>query len=188
VFPYTLTLTGVSGTFSGCVGEVSSPGEVTISQAPDIIIEQTGESICIETENPISVKWHACTDTITLSSGLCFEPAANGCYCVEITDANQCVRSDCYDFITHTQDAIEAGFAFFPNPSAESFSLTIPEHVSLPVEWILYDNAGKTVINGKLDETKSHFKWPEHAVPGNYQMVVKDDDKVYRLSLVRLGK
>lgn len=188
VFPYTLTVVAVSGTYSECIGEPALPDQLTISGSPEIIIQQAGETLCIEADNPLSVKWHACTDTITLATSLCFAPAADGCYCVTITDANGCIKSDCYDFITHIQDAIEAGFTFFPNPSSDAFLLTIPDHISLPVEWILYDNAGKTVSNGKLNERESHFKWPEHAVPGNYQMVIKDDDKAYRLSLVRMGE
>ena len=161
---------------------------ITITGSLDIQIQQVGQALCIDALNPQSVKWYPCADTITLSNGMCFEPSTDGCYCVDVTVMNECTISDCYDFMVNTINATDAGFAFFPNPSAEAFSMRIPGRIQLPLEWNLFDDAGKSIAKGKFEEYQNHFFWPANVTPGHYEMILHSEDRSYRLGLMRVGK
>ncbi|HZV69140.1 MAG TPA: T9SS type A sorting domain-containing protein [Saprospiraceae bacterium] len=168
----TFTIIGVTGSEDLCTGTILGDNFVIIAHAHDPIpvISITADTLLCAPDNMLSYNWHECDSTITIATTQCFTPPASGCYCVEVLSFEGCMAFACFDFVVATNEpSFKNGISVFPNPTPGHLAVRLPENISLPVEWNLYNVHGIKHENGIITEPESSLHL-EKLTPGVYLM------------------
>ena len=75
----------------------------------------------------------------------------------------------------------------YPKPTKGKLSVSLNLNSDSDVEFILFDTRGKVVFNEKLQSQigfQLHTLNIEELINGNYQLVIKANDKVFREQIV----
>jgi hypothetical protein len=90
----------VQDSSASCFGSIiHDSAYVYLYQKPEIVIVQTGNTLCIEPLG-FAYNWTNCSTPATISPGRCFTPDSSGCYCAYVhTPVIGCFDSECIDFV-----------------------------------------------------------------------------------------
>ncbi|MGB4846446.1 MAG: T9SS type A sorting domain-containing protein [Saprospiraceae bacterium] len=170
----TFTLLSVYGFEDLCPGSIIGNNSVIIdySPAPAPVIEESSTMLCANS-NMSAYHWYECDSTITLSNTQCFTPSVSGCYCVEIFTLDSCTSIMCTDFVVAVNEVMDdSAISLFPNPTLDKLQITLPEDISLPVNWNLLDQLGIKHLSGVIHSTSSRLDM-ENIPPGVYFLEMK---------------
>ncbi|MGB3076793.1 MAG: T9SS type A sorting domain-containing protein, partial [Chitinophagales bacterium] len=170
----TFTLLSVYGFEDICPGSIIGNNTVIIDYSPahTPVIEENNNMLCANS-NMLAYHWYACDSMTTLSISQCFTPSASGCYCVEIFTIDSCTSITCTDFVVAIDEARDDSvISIFPNPTRDQLQINLPQNISFPVNWSLYDPQGIEYENGIISAKESNINL-ETLNPGVYFMKLK---------------
>lgn len=136
---YTVTVTS-----GGCSTTANLSVTVVPSAAPTIT--QSNDTLYCSAAS--SYQWYYNGNPISGATDPYYVPTQSGTYAVVVTDANGCPSEQASITVTivATQVAIEAGWAFYPNPSRGLLRVQRPEGQSGDYQVWVCDAAGKALL------------------------------------------
>lgn len=165
-----------------------SSATVLLHPYPTASIFQNTNTLCAFPSGMAGYGWYSCPAGAYLDTGQCFVPLVSGCYCVDVSTADDCVDTACVQFIiSSTKDPGKPVIAVSPNPSHEDFTVTLLSPQALPVPWGLYDALGQRVEHGSFEKTSNILEWPVSLPAGVYILrVMTSPRQLYSARLIRI--
>jgi len=163
----------VTDIIGDCPAEIQgeNPVYITLHDEPEATIFQTEDTLCASFTEMDSYQWYFCGADSSLANTQCFRPTSSGCYCVKVSNEFGCPDTACFDFIINALPSIERNLvSISPVPSDGTWSIGLPDHIVLPVEWMLIDLHGKIVESGKLAALKSTLQLNTSPSSGMYYL------------------
>jgi hypothetical protein len=130
------------------------------------------------TQSGATYQWYSCStqEPIQGATQQSFEVTESGLYFVEITVGSCTDESNC-EFVNWSKidEFTSAGIVLYPNPAKDYFIIDLPENIS--TDMILYDIAGRKVLEGKLEDNQ---QIDVHSLAtGSYRIVLNDGSRQY---------
>ena len=171
-----------SGTYTVYYIEGScTTNTIIVIKSLDISTFTTGNMITAN-QDSATYQWVDCNHSylaITGEIGQSYTPTSSGDYAVIITyngctDTSACVNIITTEIYETTQDDL---LLIYPNPANASINVKISSEL-IGTSFIIYDQIGKAVMSGKLDEENSIINL-EHLSTGLY--ILKADKNVHEI-------
>ncbi|MEO7174325.1 MAG: T9SS type A sorting domain-containing protein [Saprospiraceae bacterium] len=166
---------------NGCAGVLSNSVEFKVKLGPKASVQMVNDSVCAFPESQ-SYGWYDCSGSLYFTTERCIKPL-QGCYCVDVINAEECKDSACLNFIpTGINDLNESGFTIFPNPIVDGkLSIQIQSSGTESGLLRLWDLTGRLLHSQTLDFPSGAMKQVEIPVAnaGIYLISIDLNGKSY---------
>lgn len=145
----------VQDSTANCYGNIiHDSAYVYLYQKPEIVIVQTGNTLCIE---PIgfAYNWTNCVTPATVSPGRCFTPDSSGCYCAYVTTpVIGCSDSECIDFVLTdvTEPTKDEKVKLWYQPDEQSILIQYSGKYPDDLKFQLFDVQGRAVAYNRVEQ------------------------------------
>lgn len=106
-----------------------------------------------------------------------------------VLNANNIKLTDLSTSSSLNEIAEEPAISLYPNPASDQIEVLLPQHSGSEFEMILADNTGKMVEvkTVSADQEKRIRFSCAHLANGNYQVILRNRNEVYRAPLIKLN-
>lgn len=185
------TLLGATDSINTCPAAISSPNtaSITLHPYPEASILQTGDTLCAFPAGMPGYGWYVCPQGPYISNSQCFVPSSSGCYCVDVSTADDCTDSACVNIIlSSVKNSTSGSFAIFPNPSEGILFLRYNGRALSHTPWKLYTLQGEMMAEGILRDEEGQIQIGNGLPAGMYFLrlsALPQEMQLQKIALVR---
>lgn len=149
---------------------------ITLSQPEPLVftINPKQDSITLAATGGTMPYQFSLDNGVTLQSSPLFTQVANGNYIFYVKDANDCIVTNNYQFISIKETLETLGITIFPNPADDFINIKLAKNLNLDIQ--ICNAIGQVVINSTIKQGETQQTIDVSSLNnGIYQVILKSD-------------